>query len=215
MIPWLDPGKPPRFPDTSSALNDPNGLLAAGGRLDVEWLLVAYRQGIFPWFAENEPIMWWSPAPRTVLLPQNFHASNSLRKLERQKRYRITQDQDFSSVIKSCALSRVNQTGTWIIDAMINAYVALYEAGLAHSVECWDGENRLVGGLYGVSLGKVFFGESMFSLVSNASKLCLKFLVDSEVYALIDCQLPTDHLASLGAKEMTRIEFESLLNRLV
>ena len=214
MIPWLDPAKPPHFPDTREAMDEPRGLLAAGGKLSVEWLLVAYRQGIFPWFSHNEPILWWSPAPRVILLPNNFHQSKGLIKLSRQNRYRLTHNQDFKAVIEQCAAPRANQPGTWIVEEMINAYIEMHQAGFAHSWECWNHEKDLVGGLYGVSLGKVFFGESMFSLADNTSKLCLKQLVDSGSYDLIDCQLATDHLKSLGATELDRDEFESLLNRL-
>jgi len=188
MIPWLDPGDPPYFPNTATALDEPRGLLAAGGKLSIDWLLVAYRQGIFPWFSDKEPILWWSPAPRTVLQPENFHTSKSLNKLSRQNRYKITQNQAFESVIKQCAAPRNNQPGTWIVEDMVDAYI-----GFAHSIECWDAEGELMGGLYGISLGKVFFGESMFSLEANTSKLCLKYLVESGHYELIDCQLPTDH----------------------
>jgi leucyl/phenylalanyl-tRNA--protein transferase len=215
MIPWLDPGQPPYFPDTASALEEPNGLLAAGGKLGTDWLLVAYRQGIFPWFSNKEPILWWTPAPRTVIFPENFHSSKSLNKLSRQTRYTITQNQAFKSVIKQCAAPRDGQSGTWIVEDMVNAYIAMHQAGFAHSIECWDAEGELMGGLYGISLGKVFFGESMFSLEANTSKLCLKYLVESGDYELIDCQLPTDHLALLGAAEIERDEFERLLNRLV
>ncbi len=212
MIPWLEPNAAPHFPETSLVLTEPSGLLAAGGCLDVEWLLVAYRQGIFPWFSEHEPILWWSPAPRTVLYPQDFHASRSLRKLERQQRYRITRDQEFAAVIEACAGERRDHQGTWINTQMIDAYLELFEAGFAHSFECRDG-NELVGGLYGVALGRVFFGESMFSAVPNASKLCMKALVDSDEFELVDCQLPTPHLHSLGATEISREEFEAALNR--
>lgn len=212
MIPWLDPTANPHFPDTASALVEPAGLLAAGGRLDVEWLLVAYRQGIFPWFSENEPILWWCPAPRTVLYPKRFYQSKSLQKLARQQRYRITVDQDFEAVIEACAGDRKGQSGTWINSQVIDAYIDMHEAGFAHSIECRRG-GELVGGLYGIALGRVFFGESMFSHVANASKLCLKYLVDSGDYEMIDCQLPTGHLHSLGAIEISREEFESALNR--
>ncbi len=215
MIPWLDPTKAPCFPDTRDALDEPNGLLAAGGKLSVDWLLVAYRQGIFPWFSHNEPILWWSPAPRIVLLPENFHQSKSLIKLSRQNLYQLTHNQDFRAVIEKCAAPRANQADTWIVGEMIDAYLAMHQAGFAHSWECWNHDNELVGGLYGISLGKVFFGESMFSYADNASKLCLKQMVESGSYDLIDCQLATDHLKSLGATELKRDEFESLLNRLV
>ena len=212
MIPWLEPTTNPHFPDTASALAEPAGLLAAGGRLDVEWLLVAYRQGIFPWFSENEPILWWSPAPRTVLFPKRFYQSKSLQKLARQQRYQITVDRDFEAVIEACAGDRKGQTGTWINSQIIDAYIDMHGAGFAHSIECRLGD-ELVGGLYGIALGQVFFGESMFSHVANASKLCLKYLVDSGDYEMIDCQLPTGHLHSLGAIEIDRDEFESALNR--
>ena len=213
MIPWLDPDKPPYFPDTCRALAEPRGLLAAGGRLSVEWLLVAYRQGIFPWFSESEPILWWSPAPRTVLLPENFHVSKSLNKLARQDRYRLSWNQAFETVIRQCAAPRDDQHGTWIVEDMIEAYIEMHRAGFASSIECWDVDNQLVGGLYGISLGRVFFGESMFSATANASKLCLKFLLDSGDYKMIDCQLPTQHLTSLGAIERNREDFESMLDK--
>ena len=212
MIPWLDPDAAPYFPDTASVLAEPAGLLAAGGSLDVDWLLVAYRQGIFPWFNENEPILWWSPAPRTVLYPDRFHQSKSLQKLARQQRYQVTEDQAFRSVIEACADEREGQQGTWINTQMIEAYVEMHQAGFAHSIECRrDGE--LIGGLYGIGLGKVFFGESMFSREPNTSKLCLKHLVDSGRYEMIDCQLPTEHLRSLGAIEISREKFEHALDR--
>lgn len=212
MIPWLEPGAEPHFPNTESVLAEPAGLLAAGGSLEVEWLLVAYRQGIFPWFTDNEPILWWSPAPRTVLYPKRFHQSKSLQKLARQQRYQITEDQDFETVIEACAGAREGQNGTWINTQMIDAYIDMHRAGFAHSIECRrDGD--LVGGLYGIGLGQVFFGESMFSREANTSKLCLKHLVDSGRYEMIDCQLPTGHLQSLGAIEISREEFENALNR--
>jgi leucyl/phenylalanyl-tRNA--protein transferase len=212
MIPWLEPTTKPYFPDTSTVLTEPAGLLAAGGRLDVEWLLVAYRQGIFPWFSENEPILWWCPAPRTVLYPKRFYQSKSLQKLARQRRYQITVDQDFEAVIEACAADREGQSGTWINSQMIDAYIEMHHAGFAHSIECRH-QDELVGGLYGIGLGRIFFGESMFSRAANASKLCLKHLVDSGNYEMIDCQLPTEHLHSLGAIEISRDEFESALNR--
>lgn len=213
MIPWLDPQARPFFPHTNTALAEPRGLLAAGGRLDVEWLLVAYRQGIFPWFSENEPILWWSPAPRTVLYPQHYHPSRSLRKLARQQRYRITGDKDFDAVIHACASERDDHPGTWINSQMIRAYMVMHQAGFAHSVECWNLEDELVGGIYGIALGRVFFGESMFSVETNTSKLCLKHLAESGAYSMIDCQMPTAHLNRLGAIDISRDEFEAALNR--
>ncbi|MCP4767296.1 MAG: leucyl/phenylalanyl-tRNA--protein transferase, partial [Gammaproteobacteria bacterium] len=167
---------------------------------------------IFPWFNEGEPILWWAPAPRMVLYPQNFHVSKSLRKLHRQRRYQVSEDRDFRAVIEACAQDRSEQRGTWINAQMVEAYITMHDAGFAHSIECRDGD-ELVGGLYGIVLGRVFFGESMFSHVPNASKLCLKQLVDCGRYELIDCQLPTDHLHSLGASEISRETFEAALNR--
>jgi len=212
MIPWLEPSSDPHFPDTTSALAEPAGLLAAGGLLSIEWLLAAYRQGIFPWFSENEPILWWTPAPRTVLYPRRFHQSRSLQKLARQQRFQLSRDQDFEAVIHACAEDRQGQSGTWINPQMIDAFVEMHHAGFAHSIECRH-QGELVGGLYGIALGKVFFGESMFSKMANTSKLCLKYLVDSASYEMIDCQLPTGHLQSLGAIDISREEFESALNR--
>jgi leucyl/phenylalanyl-tRNA--protein transferase len=212
MIPWLEPSANPHFPDTRSALAEPAGLLAAGGQLRVEWLLAAYRQGIFPWFSESEPILWWTPAPRTVLYPRRFHQSRSLQKLARQQHFQLSCNEDFEAVILACAEDRQGQSGTWINSQIIDAYIEMHEAGFAHSIECRH-QGELVGGLYGISLGKVFFGESMFSKMANTSKLCLKYLVDSASYEMIDCQLPTGHLQSLGAIDISRDEFESALNR--
>jgi leucyl/phenylalanyl-tRNA--protein transferase len=212
MIYWLESSEEPYFPDTELALPEPAGLLAAGGRLSIEWLLVAYRQGIFPWFNEGEPIMWWSPAPRTVLYPDQFHNSKSLKKLTRRQTYEITCNQDFASVIEACARERKDQAGTWINSEMIEAYIEMHHAGFATSIECRL-RGQLVGGLYGITIGKVFFGESMYSKTTNASKLCLKYLAECGDYELIDCQLSTEHLKSLGAIEIDRNEFETALDR--
>ena len=213
MIPWLDPDLPAQFPDTHLAKLDPNGLLAAGGELNIEWLTEAYKHGIFPWFNENEPILWWSPAPRTILFPENFNINRSLRKFLRKDLYHITTDQRFTDVMQACAEPRDGQPGSWISPAMISAYTELFNAGLAHSYECWDADNIMVGGLYGVSLGQVFYGESMFSHADNASKCCLKALVESGAYQLIDCQMNTDHLINMGANDIQRDEFEQLLKK--
>ncbi len=212
MISWLDPALNPHFPETSSALEEPAGLLAAGGHLGVDWLLLAYSRGIFPWFNQGEPTLWWSPAPRTVLYPTEFHCSKSLRKLVRQQRYQVSENRDFGAVIHACAGERSSQQGTWINSQMVEAYIEMHRAGFAHSVECRDGD-ELLGGLYGIALGKVFFGESMFSRAANASKLCLQHLVESGRFEMIDCQLPTGHLHSLGAREIDRAEFEAALAR--
>jgi leucyl/phenylalanyl-tRNA---protein transferase len=209
---WLDPELEPHFPDTSLALDEPQGLLAAGGSLSVDWLISAYSRGIFPWFSEGEPILWWSPAPRCVLLPEQLHLSRSLEKLDRQKKYRVTENSAFETVITHCAKQR-QDSGTWITPDMINAYCDLKEAGFAKSFECWNSNNELVGGLYGVSLGGVFFGESMFSFESNASKLCLKNLSQSGRYHLIDCQQETSHLKSMGATNIGQNEFETMLTQ--
>ena len=213
MIAWLDPSQPPQFPDTQTAQDEPNGLLAAGGSLDVEWLLAAYRRGIFPWFNENEPILWWTPAPRTVLFPEKLHISRSFRKFLKKQLYHITVDQRFNEVMQACAEPRPGQPGSWISPQMVQAYTALFDAGYAHSWECWDENDILVGGLYGVSIGQVFFGESMFSRAPNASKCCLKALVDTACYRLIDCQMDTPYLISMGAENISRKQFESLLQR--
>lgn len=215
MIPWLDPRMAPDFPDTHQALSDPNGLLAAGGLLTTDWLLKAYSRGIFPWFNENEPILWWSPAPRTVLFPENLKINRTLRKFLRKELYHITFDQRFTDVMQACAEPRKGQPGSWISPAMIQAYSELFTAGYAHSVECWNSDNILVGGLYGVSLGQVFYGESMFSRADNASKCCLKALVDSNAYRMIDCQMNTTHLINMGAEDIEREKFEHLLKKYI
>lgn len=213
MIPWLNPSKLPDFPDTAFALDEPNGLLAAGGQLGVEWLVTAYHSGIFPWFSDNQPILWWSPAPRTILLPPNFHVSKSLKKLIRQQKFQVSQNRCFDTIIRHCAQPRQDQAGSWIVEPMIDAYIALHQVGFAHSFECWNTDNELVGGLYGVSIGRIFFGESMFSREPNASKICLSYLVESQQYDLIDCQMATDHLQSLGAIAVDRHQFETLLRQ--
>ncbi len=211
MIPWLDPKLPIQFPDTSEALEEPNGLLAAGGLLTTDWLIAAYQQGIFPWFNENEPILWWSPAPRTVLHPKNLRINRSFAKFLRKNTYRITRDTRFREVIEACAEPRPGQVGSWISLVMIDAYTELFKSGYAHSYECWDDNNVLVGGLYGVAIGQLFFGESMFSHAPNASKCCLKYLVDSQLYQLIDCQMETEYLLNMGAKSINRKYFEELI----
>ncbi len=181
--------------------------MAVGGDLSPERLLLAYRQGIFPWFSAGEPLLWWSPDPRLVLYPAEFKVSKSLKKTIKQKRFHITADTAFSKVIKACAsVKRKNNEGTWIVDEMIKAYSLLHEAGFAHSIEAWY-KGRLAGGLYGVSLGRCFFGESMFTLVSNASKAAFARLVkhlERFSFDLIDCQVPTQHLINFGAREIPR-----------
>ena len=201
-------GRPIAFPHPSLA--EPDGLLAVGGDLSPERLVAAYSEGIFPWFDERSPILWWSPDPRLVLEPAELHVSRTLRRTIRRGAYRVTADRAFERVIRSCAdRKRPNQRGTWITGEMIDAYVRLHELGLAHSFEAWEGET-LAGGLYGVSLGGAFFGESMFADRPDASKVAfvrsIEFLVDRGT-DLVDCQVRTDHLVSLGAGEISRGEF--------
>jgi leucyl/phenylalanyl-tRNA---protein transferase len=212
MVPWLDPRLPVNFPDTSEALESPNGLLAAGGQLSTEWLVKSYSQGIFPWFNEGEPILWWSPAPRAVLFPEHFRINRSFRKFLKKSNYHVTVDQRFKEVMQACAESRPGEPGTWISRAMLSAYCELHKAGFAHSYECWNDDNVMVGGLYGVALGEVFFGESMFRRADYASRYCLMAVVESGKYRMIDCQMKTDHLMNMGAEEISRNQFESLLS---
>jgi leucyl/phenylalanyl-tRNA--protein transferase len=197
------------FPPVEQALRSPNGLLAAGGDLSSARLLEAYRHGIFPWFSEGEPILWWSPDPRMVLFPEEFKVSHSLCKTLRNGRHEVRFDSAFERVMRACAAPREGASGTWIHEEMIAAYCELHRMGYAHSVETWmDGE--LVGGLYGMALGRMFYGESMFSLRSDASKIALAHLaaqLKKWNFGMIDCQMNTPHLASLGACEIPRKEF--------
>ena len=215
MIPWIEKDAP--FPPVRSALKDPNGLLAAGGDLSPERLLEGYRQGIFPWYSEGDPILWWSPDPRMVLFPSELRVSRSLGKVLRNRRYEVRFDSAFGKVIESCAAPRKGEAGTWIGDAMTAAYLELHRLGHAHSVETWiDGD--LAGGLYGVAIGGVFFGESMFSRARDASKIALAALVahlKSAGFGLIDCQMHTRHLETLGAREIPRARFSRLLEDLI
>ena len=194
----------------SPHLASKEGLLAVGGDLSVERLLLAYSSGIFPWYSDGEPILWWSPDPRLVLYPDELKVSRSLRKVIRQNVFEIHMDRAFETVISECAQIRLeNQEGTWIVDDMVRAYCRLHDAGFAHSVEAWQG-NSLVGGLYGVSIGKCFFGESMYTRVTNASKVALVALVEHVKtldFAFIDCQIPTAHLFRLGAREISRSRY--------
>lgn len=205
------------FPPVENALREPNGLLAVGGDLSPQRLLEAYSKGIFPWFNADEPILWWSPNPRMVLFPEEIKISRSLRKTLKKEHYQIRTDGSFTQVMHACASSRKGQVGTWIHPEMIAAYTALHDMGLAHCVETWMG-GELVGGLYGVALGQVFFGESMFSRVPDASKIALVHLakqLQRWKFGLIDCQVKTDHLTSLGAREIPRSEFSQQLDRLI
>jgi leucyl/phenylalanyl-tRNA--protein transferase len=211
-IPWLEE-EDLYFPPTTEALDSPNGLLAAGGDLSSSRLIRAYAQGIFPWFSEEEPIMWWSPSPRCVIFPERFYASKSLKKLARKNTFNVTYNQHFPNVIEECSKERADQNGTWITEEMKEAYIELHHQGFAHSVEVMQGD-MLVGGLYGVAIGSVFYGESMFSRQPNTSKLALyalsQWMLDNQGL-LIDCQVTSDHLLTLGAEELDRVSFEEIL----
>lgn len=214
MIPWL--GIDDSFPPVHTALREPDGLLAAGADLSLPRLLDAYRQGIFPWYSEDDPLLWWSPDPRMVLWLREFHLSRSLRRVLNSRRFRVTLDTAFGGVMHRCAEPRDDEAGTWISGEMMAAYMGLAEAGHGHSVEVWD-EEQLVGGLYGVALGRMFYGESMFSRRADASKVALATLVAQLQrwgFELIDCQMSTSHLASLGAREIPRAEFVTHVARL-
>mgnify|MGYP001811751011 CR=1 FL=1 len=210
MLYLLDPDNPDApFPPVDQAEIEPNGLLAVGGDLGPERLLNAYRSGRFPWFSDVQPILWWSPDPRTVLYPESLVISRSLRKTLRNKPFRITFDQDFLGVVDACSQPRGTENGTWITQQMIEAYARLHQLGHAHSVEVWL-EDALVGGLYGVAIGQVFFGESMFSRERDASKCGLVQLVRQLLeweFRMIDCQVYSSHLISLGAEEISRSLF--------
>lgn len=229
---WLDPSFI-QFPETSQALDEPNGLLAAGGALTPEWLLAAYQRGIFPWFNEGDPILWWTPSPRMVIYPHQLHISRSLRKQLKKADFRVSINTAFNAVIDACSAPReqsqdlslddpsVTSATTWISPSMASAYNQLHYLGYAHSIEIWqtktsESPELLVGGLYGIALGKVFFGESMFSRATNGSKIALVYLVEhlkQWQYKLIDCQVYNDHLSSLGAIEIDRYSFEQALNQ--
>lgn len=206
------------FPPTSGALREPNGLLAVGGDLSVPTLLAAYRRGIFPWFEAPQPILWWTPDPRSVLLPDELHMSRSLRRTLRRGDFRLSTDRAFDQVVQACAAPRDGQDGTWIGLEMMLAYRSLHAAGHAHSIEVWTAHGKLVGGLYGVSIGGAFLGESMFSRASDASKVALAALVHrlrQNGGDLIDCQVENPHLNSLGARNIPRVDFEQRLAQTV
>jgi leucyl/phenylalanyl-tRNA--protein transferase len=215
MIPLLGVTDP--FPPLSRALKSPNGLLAMGADLSSKRLLDAYGQGIFPWFSDGDPILWWSPDPRMVLIPQEIKVSRSLAKALRNRDYEVRADSAFTQVVSACAAPRRGADGTWITASMRDAYLALHRLGFAHSIEIWI-EGRLAGGLYGVAIGRMFYGESMFSRVTDASKIALVYLARQLArwnFGMIDCQMNTSHLASLGAREIPRAEFEKKLAKLV
>lgn len=210
MITWLSPDDPPdRFPSHEAALADPPGLLAAGGDLRPERLIAAYRRGIFPWYSPGQPVLWWSPDPREVILPHEFHCSRSLLRAQRVRGFTWCADRDFAAVMAACAAPRSRSPGTWITAEMQTAFCALHDRGLAHSYEIWRA-GRLVGGVYGVRLGSVYFGESMFSAERDASKAALAGLVEhcgAMGIEVIDCQLPSAHLRSLGSRPIPRSQF--------
>jgi leucyl/phenylalanyl-tRNA--protein transferase len=211
---WLSPrDAPEHFPPLERALDEPAGLLAAGGDLCAARLLAAYRLSIFPWYSPGQPVLWWAPDPREVLFPEEFHASRSLKQTMRNRGYVSRIDQDFDAVIAACAAPRAKSSGTWITDEMQSAYIELHARGYAHSIETYRA-GELVGGLYGVRLGGVFFGESMFSRERDASKIALAYLVRvclTNTIAVIDCQLPSRHLKSLGSRAIPRAQFRALV----
>jgi leucyl/phenylalanyl-tRNA--protein transferase len=213
-IAWLSPSDPPdSFPDVETALSEPDGLLAAGGDLSPERLLTAYGSGIFPWYDDGQPILWWSPDPRCVLRPQDLHVSRRLQQQVRASTAEIRFDHSFGDVIRACAGERKSQQGTWITSEMIAAYELLHTGGWAHSIEVWD-DGKLEGGLYGLCIGKVFFGESMFSARANTSKMALLGLTEhmqANDLEVIDCQVVSQHLITLGANVIPRNEFTQIL----
>jgi leucyl/phenylalanyl-tRNA--protein transferase len=214
-ITWLSPHDAPEwFPPPEQALEEPSGLLAAGGDLSPARLIAAYRRGIFPWYSPGQPVLWWSPDPRAVLFPEEFHCTRSLARTLRGGTFTHSMDRDFAAVIDGCAAPRAASPGTWITSEMRAAYLELHRLGHAHSIETWQA-GSLAGGLYGVRLGGVFFGESMFSRERDASKAALAYLVATcrrNNLVVIDCQLPSRHLASLGSRTIPRSQFQALLD---
>jgi len=205
------------FPPVTEALVRPNGLLAAGGDLSATRLLTAYRNGIFPWFSPDDPILWWSPDPRMVLFPHEFKLSASLKKTLRRGGFQLKADHAFEHVVRACAAPRKGESGTWIVEEMIAAYCELHRLGYAHSIEVWVAD-ELIGGLYGVAIGKMFYGESMFSRRTDGSKIAFAHMARQLArwgFGIIDCQMYTPHLASLGAREIPRAEFIMRLQDLI
>jgi leucyl/phenylalanyl-tRNA---protein transferase len=208
---WLPEGFHGPFPSPRLAMLDPDGLLAAGGNLSPDTILQAYRQGIFPWYSGDQPILWWSPNPRCVLFPDKFHVSRSFRRSLNQHSFEIRRNTAFREVIQACAEPRADQDGTWITDEMLDAYCTLHDMGYGHSVECWQ-DNELVGGIYGLQIGGVFFGESMFSRKKDASKIAMHHICTVLKPALIDAQVYSTHLESLGAEVIAREDFCQLVD---
>ena len=217
-LPWLDPfDEHAPFPAPESALNDPEGLVAAGGDLSPARVMRAYHEGLFPWYEEGQPILWWSPNPRGVLYPKNFIAHKSLLRTLNNNRWRVSYNESFSDVMTACAEPRNNSRGTWITNDMLQAYTQLHKLKFAHSLEVWDESNSLIGGVYGISIGAIFFGESMFSRTTDASKVALLYLsayLDTWGYEMIDTQLPSEHLTSLGGSEIPREQYLTALSQL-
>ena len=214
-LPWLEQDHL-WFPPAEQALDDPDGLLAIGGDLSTERLKLAYRSGIFPWFSDDQPILWWSPDPRCVLFPDEIHIAKSLRRTLNSGHFTITADQAFARVIRLCANTRAE--GTWITQDMIDSYVQLHKQGVAHSIEAWNPKGELVGGMYGLAIGRCFFGESMFSLETNASKVLMVHLANQLRvwgYRIMDCQVESGHLLRMGARCIPRSEFLSILRTCV
>jgi leucyl/phenylalanyl-tRNA--protein transferase len=219
-LPWIEPGQP--LPDPKTALTEPNGLLAAGRDLSAARLFEAYTRGVFPWYSDGQPVLWWSPDPRMVLKLDSFRVSRSLRQTTRRVagsgRWQLRMNTAFETVMRQCAAPRNRQAGSWIVDDIVIAYCGLHRRGLAHSVEVWNREGALVGGLYGVSIGRMFFGESMFAREADASKYALFALVRllrGAGFHMIDCQQSTPHLASLGASEIPRASFLEMMTDLI
>lgn len=205
QIPWLE-DTDYRFPDVSSALIEPDGLLVASERLTAELVLDAYAKGIFPWYSDDQPVLWWSPDPRCVLYPNNFHVSRSFRRTLNNNPFEVRINTAFEEVMLACAKPRADATGTWITDNMLSVYCQLHETGIAHSIECWH-QGKLAGGMYGLLLGDIFFGESMFSKRKDASKVAMHHLCTSIKPFLIDAQVYSEHLQTLGAVEILRSDF--------
>ena len=215
MIPWIKTARD--FPSVESALDEPNGLLCSGGNLDPQTILTAYSRGIFPWYSDGQPVLWWSPNPRMVLFPENFKLAKSLAKTIRSGKFEVRFNTAFADVIAACAEPRSPPGGTWILPAMQAAYRKLHDIGFAHSAEAWC-DGQLAGGLYGIALGRVFYGESMFARVTDASKVAFAAIVEKlqrDGFALIDCQQETRHLASFGARPIPRKQFTQRLQELI
>jgi leucyl/phenylalanyl-tRNA--protein transferase len=216
QIPWLEDNNY-TFPNVSNALTEPDGLLAASECLTPELVIEAYKNGIFPWYSDGQPVLWWSPDPRCVLVPKNFHVSRSFKRTLNNNPFEIRTNTVFKDVMLACAQPRVDcsnpeNAGTWITQKIIDVYCQLHETGVAHSIECWH-QNQLVGGMYGLNLGDMFFGESMFSDMKDASKVAMHYLCTTIKPFLIDAQVYSEHLATLGAEEIDRTEFCRLIKQ--